>query len=115
MLDGAARAGCSLLRTWAFNDGGGWNALQTAPGVYDERVFAALDWLLQQCAARGLRLQLVLVNHWEDFGGVKVYVRCGRGPLPGSTATDPPASCASPPSARHLCALMPPPPPSASS
>jgi mannan endo-1,4-beta-mannosidase len=75
VLDGAVRLGYSVLRTWAFNDGGGCNALQTAPGVYDERVFAALDWLLQQCAARGLKLVLVLVNHWDDFGGAKAYVR----------------------------------------
>jgi mannan endo-1,4-beta-mannosidase len=75
VLDGALRAGFTVLRTWAFNDGDGWNALQTAPGVYDERVFAGLDWLLQQCQARGLQLMLVLVNNWEDYGGAKQYVR----------------------------------------
>jgi len=29
----------TVLRTWAFNDGPVWQGLQTAPGVYDERVF----------------------------------------------------------------------------
>lgn len=34
----AAAAGLSVCRTWAFADGGN-KALQTSPGVYDERVF----------------------------------------------------------------------------
>ncbi len=33
------RLNMTVLRTWAFNDGAGWQALQTRPGVYDERVF----------------------------------------------------------------------------
>lgn len=33
------RLNMTVLRTWAFNDGAGWQALQTCPGVYDERVF----------------------------------------------------------------------------
>ena len=31
-LDAAARMGFTVIRAWAFNDGAGWNALQTAPG-----------------------------------------------------------------------------------
>lgn len=31
-LDAIARMGFTVVRIWAFNDGGGWNALQTAPG-----------------------------------------------------------------------------------
>lgn len=31
-LDQIAAAGFSVIRVWAFNDGKGWNALQTAPG-----------------------------------------------------------------------------------
>ncbi|KIZ00565.1 Mannan endo-1,4-beta-mannosidase 1 [Monoraphidium neglectum] len=85
-LDACQRLGFSVIRTWAFNDGGGWNALQTAPGVYDENVFRGLDWVIAQCAARGLRLMLTLSNFWEDFGGFPQYVRWSRGLPPGSPA-----------------------------
>lgn len=37
-LDEAARLGATLVRTWAFSDGG-YRALQVSPGVYDEEVF----------------------------------------------------------------------------
>ena len=29
----------TVMRTWAFKDGPNWQGLQTAPNVYDERVF----------------------------------------------------------------------------
>ena len=32
VLDDAKAAGVRVIRTWAFNDGQEWNALQTAPG-----------------------------------------------------------------------------------
>ncbi|GLJ19089.1 hypothetical protein SUGI_0342820 [Cryptomeria japonica] len=35
----AADHGLNVARTWAFNDGNGYHALQTSPGVYDEQVF----------------------------------------------------------------------------
>jgi len=37
-LDEAARVGATLVRTWAFSDGG-YRALQVSPGVYNEQVF----------------------------------------------------------------------------
>lgn len=48
--------------------------LQPHPGVFDERVFRSLDWLLAEAAARGLRLLLVLTNYWKDYGGMRQYV-----------------------------------------
>lgn len=41
VFSGAAAAGLGVCRTWAFSDGGD-GALQTSPGVYDERVFQVL-------------------------------------------------------------------------
>lgn len=38
MLQAAAKMGLTVCRTWAFNDGD-YNALQIAPGQFDERVF----------------------------------------------------------------------------
>jgi mannan endo-1,4-beta-mannosidase len=59
----------------------GWQFVNAAvparppSGVYDENVFRGLDWVIAQCAARGLRLMLTLSNFWEDFGGFPQYVR----------------------------------------
>lgn len=35
----ASQHGLNVARTWAFNDGAGYKALQTSPGSYDESVF----------------------------------------------------------------------------
>lgn len=35
----ASKYGLNLARAFAFNDGGGYKALQTSPGIYDESVF----------------------------------------------------------------------------
>ncbi|KAL4858577.1 Mannan endo-1 [Chlorella vulgaris] len=74
VLDDAAAAGITVLRLWAFADGPQWNALQPSPGVFEERVFRGLDWLVTEAAARGLRLLLVLTNYWKDYGGMRQYV-----------------------------------------
>lgn len=41
----AASVGLTIGRTWAFSDGGK-NALQTSPGVYDEKVFQVIKLFL---------------------------------------------------------------------
>ncbi|MCO5602851.1 hypothetical protein L7F22_056990 [Adiantum nelumboides] len=69
LLEEAAASGFNVARTWAFNDGG-YQALQTSPGVYDENVFQALDFALNQARRSGLYLILTLVNNWSDYGGV---------------------------------------------
>ncbi|MFS7900818.1 putative mannan endo-1,4-beta-mannosidase [Helianthus anomalus] len=47
MLQVAAKMGLTVCRTWAFNDGD-YNALQVAPGQFDERVFKALDYVIAE-------------------------------------------------------------------
>jgi|GEM_PF-741903 len=74
VLEEAASMGLRVVRTWAFNDGSGWNALQTAPGVYDETVFRGLDYVLHRASELGLRVILPLVNNWGDYGGMDQYV-----------------------------------------
>lgn len=75
ILKAAVAMGLKVLRTWAYNDGANqWNALQTSPGVYQERVFQGLDYVLYKADELGLRLILVLVNNWDDYGGMKQYV-----------------------------------------
>lgn len=45
VLDGAVASGVSVVRTWAFNDGSEWNALQTAPGESTEVFFGLVQHL----------------------------------------------------------------------
>ncbi|KAH7388538.1 hypothetical protein KP509_16G080700 [Ceratopteris richardii] len=75
LLEEAAAAGLNTCRTWAFNDGNGYEALQTSPGVYDERVFQALDFVLSEAKRVGIRLILSLSNNWKDYGGKAQYVQ----------------------------------------
>ncbi|KAG9149908.1 hypothetical protein Leryth_009986 [Lithospermum erythrorhizon] len=74
MLQGAAKMGFTVCRTWAFNDGG-YNALQISPGRFDERVFRALDYVIAEARQHGVRLLLTLVNNLQAYGGKTQYVK----------------------------------------
>src|SRR4030095_9713904 len=74
VLREARSLGSTVLRTWAFSDGARWNALQIAPGVYDEDVFVGLDYVVHRASEEGLRVLLPLVNNWPDYGGMDQYV-----------------------------------------
>ncbi|KAI3464262.1 hypothetical protein Pfo_020925 [Paulownia fortunei] len=73
----AAAAGLTVCRTWAFSDGGN-QALQISPGVYDENVFQALDFVVSQAAKYNVHLILSLSNNYQDFGGRAQYVNWAR-------------------------------------
>ncbi|PNH11553.1 Mannan endo-1,4-beta-mannosidase 8, partial [Tetrabaena socialis] len=76
VLDDAQRLKLTVLRVWAFCDGREeWNAVQTAPGEFNEHVLRGLDWLLVEAGRRGIRLLLALTNFWPDYGGMAAYVR----------------------------------------
>ncbi|XP_019163395.1 PREDICTED: mannan endo-1,4-beta-mannosidase 5-like [Ipomoea nil] len=74
----ASAAGLSVCRTLAFSDGNHYNGLQILPGIYDERVFEGLDFVLSEAGRHGVRLILSLVNNWVDFGGKRQYVEWAR-------------------------------------
>ncbi|CAL9086362.1 unnamed protein product [Musa acuminata var. zebrina] len=74
VLGEAAASGLTVCRTWAFSDGGD-GALQISPGVYDERVFQGLDFVISEAQSHGVRLILSLVNNYKDFGGRAQYVQ----------------------------------------
>nr|GMD13183.1 mannan endo-1,4-beta-mannosidase 5 [Ipomoea batatas] len=78
VLRDASAAGLSVCRTWAFSDGNRYNGLQISPGVYDERVFQGLDFVLSEARKYGVRLILSFVNNWNDFGGKAQYVQWAR-------------------------------------
>ncbi|XP_058099997.1 mannan endo-1,4-beta-mannosidase 5-like [Magnolia sinica] len=77
VLREAAAAGLTVCRTWAFSDGGD-RALQMSPGVYDERVFQALDFVISEARRYKVRLILSLANNFKDFGGRPQYVQWAR-------------------------------------
>lgn len=73
MLRRGAELGLTVVRTWAFNDGG-YNALQQFPGIFDERVLRALDFVIVEARRNGLRLIFSLVNNLNAYGGKVQYV-----------------------------------------
>ncbi|KAJ6871627.1 hypothetical protein NC652_037090 [Populus alba x Populus x berolinensis] len=73
----ASSVGLSVCRTWAFNDGQ-WRALQKSPGVYDEDVFKALDFVVSEANKYKIRLILSLANNWDAYGGKAQYVKWGK-------------------------------------
>ncbi|KAL8038301.1 hypothetical protein ABFX02_11G097800 [Erythranthe guttata] len=73
----ASEYGMNLARTWAFSDGG-YRALQTAPGSYNEDMFKGLDFVVSEAKKHGIYLLLSLVNNWEGFGGKRQYVQWAK-------------------------------------
>ncbi|CAN0885061.1 Mannan endo-1,4-beta-mannosidase 1 [Linum grandiflorum] len=65
----ASKVGMNVVRTWAFNDGVG--GLQISPGVYDEKVFKGLDFVISEAGKFAI---LGLVNNFKDLGGPRQYV-----------------------------------------
>ena len=49
-------------------------ALQSAPGVYNEKVFLGLDTCLDEMSKRGMRATMTLNNEWQWSGGFAQYV-----------------------------------------
>ncbi|KAJ8484377.1 hypothetical protein OPV22_016862 [Ensete ventricosum] len=76
-LEQASTLGLRVIRTWAFSDGG-YRPLQYSPGVYNENMFKALDFVISEAKKYGTHLILSLVNNWEGFGGKKQYVQWAR-------------------------------------
>nr|XP_018682908.1 PREDICTED: putative mannan endo-1,4-beta-mannosidase 9 [Musa acuminata subsp. malaccensis] len=76
-LEQASTLGLRVIRTWAFSDGG-YRPLQYSPGVYNENMFKALDFVISEAKKYGVHLILSLVNNWEGFGGKKQYVQWAR-------------------------------------
>ncbi|KAL3714503.1 hypothetical protein ACJRO7_006427 [Eucalyptus globulus] len=76
-LQEAAKNGMNIARTWAFSDGG-YRALQTSPGVYNEDMFKGLDFAISEAGKNGVYLILSLANNWNDFGGRHQYVQWAR-------------------------------------
>ncbi|XP_047320191.1 mannan endo-1,4-beta-mannosidase 7-like [Impatiens glandulifera] len=74
----AEKHGLSIVRTMAFNDGNGYRALQTSPGIYNEAVFQGLDFVLSEARKYGMKVLLCLTNNFKNYGGKIQYVEWGR-------------------------------------
>ncbi|KAL3850921.1 hypothetical protein ACJIZ3_012803 [Penstemon smallii] len=74
MLKKGSQMGLTVCRTWAFSDGPGSADLQIRPGVFNERVFKALDYVLVEARRHRIRLILSLVNNLNAYGGKAQYV-----------------------------------------
>ncbi|HEY8464436.1 MAG TPA: cellulose binding domain-containing protein [Bacillota bacterium] len=76
VLNDAVAMNLKVIRCWAFMNGNGQEniVMQPSLGVYDDAGFARLDYTLQKAESLGLKLILVLVNNWDDFGGMNQYV-----------------------------------------
>ncbi|KAL5715801.1 mannan endo-1,4-beta-mannosidase [Ranunculus cassubicifolius] len=73
----ASAVGLTVCRTWAFSDGGD-QALQLSPGVYNERVFQALDFVVSEAQKYDIRLVVSLVNNYNDYGGRPQYTQWAK-------------------------------------
>ncbi len=85
----AAAAGISVVRVWAFGEGGpndikpiadfaDWprhHPFRFTPDQWNEETFVHLDNVIAEAARNKLRVQLCLVNWWRDTGGVTQYLR----------------------------------------
>ncbi|KAK9057739.1 hypothetical protein SSX86_022577 [Deinandra increscens subsp. villosa] len=73
----ASKIGMNIVRTWGFSDGCS-KPLQISPGVYNEDMFKALDFVISEAKKYKLHLILSLVNNCDDFGGKKQYVQWAK-------------------------------------
>ncbi|MGN1232250.1 MAG: cellulase family glycosylhydrolase [Candidatus Cryptobacteroides sp.] len=79
-LDSLKSMGVTNLRVLVGGEGGEGvrykiePLLQTAPGVYDERLFEGLDRFMVEIGKRGMTAVLYLTNAWEWSGGFGQYL-----------------------------------------
>jgi hypothetical protein len=58
------------------NSGGHYNVFQKyTHGNWSEEMYQALDWLIYEAGKRDIRIALVLVNNWKEYGGMRWYVQ----------------------------------------
>jgi mannan endo-1,4-beta-mannosidase len=84
-LDRLQTLGITNVRVMAASEGPDTEPYRTVPslmpqpGVYNEQVFAGLDYFLDQLNQHGIRAVMVLNNYWEWTGGMGQYVSWGQG------------------------------------
>jgi len=68
--------GLPAIRLWGFLDGQASDGvvMQPTPGIYPEAGYERFDYTVSKAASLGIKLVVVLVNNWNDFGGMNQYV-----------------------------------------
>lgn len=90
-LDALLHDGLTVGRIWALGEGpdaGSQQIFRTAPDAFVEASFVQLDRVLAGARGRGLRLIITLANYWDDYGGVRAYLRWAGLPDKGFGAKD---------------------------
>ena len=78
ILDKAAAAGLNTVRFFAQTVNGRAFQTITGPNSYSEVSLAAFDWLVAASFSRGLRVIVVLVDFWQNQGGIRdILGYCG--------------------------------------
>ncbi|PLV56249.1 cellulase family glycosylhydrolase [Thermotoga sp. SG1] len=87
VLESAKAMGVKVLRIWGFLDGESYcrdknTYMHPEPGVFGlpegtnaQDGFERLDYTIAKAKELGIKLIIVLVNNWDDFGGMNQYVR----------------------------------------
>ncbi len=84
-LDRLEDLGVTNLRIMAASEGDGKNPyqntpiMQTAPGVYDQKVLEGLDFFLSEMGKRKMKAVVCLGNFWMWSGGFPQYVQWANG------------------------------------
>ncbi|KAJ4898243.1 hypothetical protein Rs2_25037 [Raphanus sativus] len=86
-LENAAGQGLTIARTWGFRDGG-YRALQTDLGSYNEQTFQGLDFAIAEAKRVGIKMIIAFVNNFPDFGGKKQYVEWAKSKGQAITSED---------------------------
>lgn len=96
-LDFLASKGITNLRVLISSEGDGTYPFRISPsfqetqGAFNEEVLQGLDYLLQQCGRRNLKVVLYFTNQWEWSGGFGQYLEwngLGKTPLPKTEGWD---------------------------
>lgn len=87
VMDNASKMGLKVMRCWGFIDGNGEGKttepkieMQPKMGEYAESGFERLDYAIKKASEKGIKLVIVLVNNWDDFGGMNAYVNWTKDP-----------------------------------
>lgn len=90
-LDAVVSDGARVVRVWALGEYDAaapeWAdlyAFRRGSELFVDGALAHLDRVLVACAARGLRVIVVLANRWADYGGLPQYLRWAEVPFPSS-------------------------------
>ena len=77
IINDAAEMGLNVIRVWGFNDDPEKPTKLQGPNAedYNEVNFQKLDYLLYIANLKNIRVILPLVNYWDDYGGMKQYVK----------------------------------------